>query len=85
MNIGDRVTITGYGYIENKNVKTRDKGTIIDIVEFRGMHTICVEIDRNIKGHNCGGKGKEGHCVWVSPRTLALDVKPVEVKKRIYE
>ena len=44
MDIGDRVTITNYGHIDNKNVRNRDKGTIVDIVEFKGMYSICVEV-----------------------------------------
>lgn len=81
MEIGDRVSITNYGYIENKNVKSRDTGRIVDIVEFRGMYSICVEMDRYIGGHSGNGLGKDGHCVWVSPKSLALEIKKNKEKK----
>lgn len=75
IDVGDRVVVINKGYIENKKVRNRDKGTVIDIAEFKGMYSLCVEMDRDINGHDCNGFGKDGHCVWVSPRSLALEVK----------
>ncbi len=74
IDIGDRVVVTSKGHIDNIQVRARDKGTVIDIAEFKGMYSICVEMDRNINGHSCNGFGKDGHCVWVPPIALALEV-----------
>lgn len=31
-----------------------------------------VEFEENVGGHNCGGHGKQGHCLLVRPRSLQL-------------
>ena len=30
------------------------------------------EFEENVYGHNCNGLGKQGHCLWVTPRSLYL-------------
>jgi hypothetical protein len=50
-------------------------GKIIDTTLQQSMYGI--EFDKHIKGHNCRGQGKPGHCWWVPKRY----VKPIDNNK----
>lgn len=65
-NIGDRVVcveaIFGFSCTLNKHGRViwydgRDYG---------------VEFEENVGGHNCSGRGKQGHCLWAKPDSLLL-------------
>ena len=76
--IGDRVRAVKE-YDGNKNIVGKI-GTVIELCDYC-TYNICVEFD-NIIGfacHNCGGKGKDGHCWWCSDCIL----EPVRHNEKI--
>ena len=45
-----------------------------------------VEFEENVGGHNCGGHGKQGHCLWARPYQLQpayINMKPASERKFI--
>lgn len=46
-----------------------------------------VEFEENVDGHNCGGHGKQGHCLWARPcwlqLALPINMKPASERKFI--
>lgn len=62
--VGDRVRATqNIGTLAGERICIGDAGVVID-GEF--PLSICVQFDRKVGGHSCGGKGLPGHCWYVS-------------------
>ena len=41
------------------------------VIQGRGMgYDVCIEFDEYIGGHNGDGRGKQGHCWYISQRNL---------------
>lgn len=60
--VGDRVEVIGGSY--NSDINVGDRGTIIaDIGCLMGVD---FDIDIDIGGHSCSGRGRYGHCWRVS-------------------
>ena len=60
-NIGDKVVcvMAVYGHPCTLNKYGR--------VIYHNEHYYGVEFEENVYGHDCGGRGKHGHCLWVRP------------------
>ena len=65
-NNGDRVIV-----INKDNIYFGLVGTIIGY-DYSITTTTVVEFDNNIESHNGGGKGKEGHCAFITEHNLEL-------------
>ena len=63
--VGDKVRYIGEMSIFNLNGK---KGTIIGLCG----RWLCVELDNDVKGHDCDGMGKGGYCLYILPKNLKL-------------
>ena len=68
--IGQKVRILKIEKINNFDLIGRT-GKIITIAK-SNILPIGVEFDDYIKGHDCGGKGKKGHCRWVKIDEIEL-------------
>lgn len=62
--VGDRVEAIH----DNGSIKCGYRGVVIDTE----MNSICVEFEKYVCGHSCSGKGKTGHCWWVSNYAMKL-------------
>ena len=72
-NIGDRVVCVEaiYGFPCTLNKYGR-------IIYYDGSN-YSVEFEENVDGHNCGGHGKQGHCLCARPCLLQF-VSPINIK-----
>ena len=75
MKIGDRVKVRHNKNLYNRNINPNMTGKIITFYEGTRTIQIGVEFDENIKGHDCYGQGKDGHCAWITKRHLKLEEK----------
>ena len=69
--VGDRVRVNEIGLrewdiLENEGV---DLGTVI---VYNNKDSIGIQFDKNFGGHDCGGKGKNGHSWWLTDREIEL-------------
>lgn len=65
--VGDRVVCVKHELISNYMVGRH--GRVIGMLREAGA--VCVEFDESIiDGHDCAGRGKNGHCWYCRPETL---------------
>lgn len=65
--LGDRVVYTDA--IMSPHIYGKH-GRVVRIDHAHGTNNICVEYDKDIGGHDCGGEGKDGHCWWCFAKWL---------------
>ncbi len=67
---GDRVIVVN-GYIDPEVGDISGRiGTIIDPRRILWTDDISIEFDEDIKGGNCNGRGRSGHCLFLDIRLL---------------
>lgn len=65
-------------FVLNSNVVA---GKVIAITDEPGKH-IGVEMDANVFGHSCDGRGKHGCCLWIDPSQVVTGDKVTNIAKR---
>lgn len=81
--IGDRVQATKNAPEENGNIHKGDQGTICFIERNK---FIGVEWDKNVHGHDCGGKCENGHGwkVWESDLCLIEEEAEFDIEENSF-
>lgn len=83
--IGQRIVLkreaeTSYYEDKNFNFKAGMRGKIIDTDCNKNRCLVLIQFDDHINGHDGDGKGKRGHCWYLSEKVLVYIAKVIKRK-----